>query len=100
MEYKHTISKNSLEKWKSVFNTSLRKKLLLSYINKIDDYIVDVQGYNKKDLVSSVRELNINGNFGILMDLFDLIYSETVFRLKLNIFFVRALNWIKGITLS
>lgn len=84
-EYKN-VSIKSLEKWKITFNTRFRKKLIFDYINSIDDSVLAVQGYDKKEILDEIDSLKVTRR-GFLKDRLDMQYSLLVRILKLNIWF-------------
>ncbi len=98
-EYK-SISTKSLEKWKTTFNTTFRKKLVFDYVNSIDDSIFAVQGYDKKEILDEIENLQVTIR-GSLKDRLDMQYSLLVRILKLNIWFGEGTkNWAIGKYLS
>lgn len=90
-----SISKKSLEKWKDVFNTPIRKMLLISYIKGIDEQIFKNQGYNKKMILDEIRMLKIR-NSRIIKDSFGLLCSYLIRKFKVYIFFGKTSKWSRG----
>ena len=86
-----TIEPDSLDKWKTIFSNNYRKKLILNYIQSLDEETLKIQGYDKDEILSELRNLKIN--YGLcLQDRFDYFYSSLVRHLKLNQFFSKSKN--------
>jgi len=89
-----------LEKWKSTFNTPLRKKYLEKYIKNIDGKVFSIQGYEKKNILVEIEELTVKKK-RYFRDKLDLIYSGLVRVLKPNIWFGMFIKlWAKNRFLS
>lgn len=56
-----SIKRNSDDKWKKTFNTSYRKRLLKKYINNIEEEVLEVQGYDKNEILNNIDNLKIEG---------------------------------------
>lgn len=94
------IETKPLCKWKNTFNTRFRKNYINGYVKSIDKKIFDIQGYNKKEILNDIESLEVD-NKNYLSDKTDLIYSDLVQFLKLNIWFgARVKNWAKNTFLS
>ncbi len=85
------ITDESKKKWKTVFHTNFRKKILFNYINNIDDKTFHVQQYNKKIILNEIKRLETSGSFCV-QDIFDYTYSQLLRYLKLNIIFNKPLG--------
>jgi len=89
------ISSNSLEKWKSTFNTPFRKKVLLNYILSIDKETLKIQGYDKESILDSIDNIEtINKYF--IKDRIDYIYSKLVRYTNANLYFGKKTSaWVQ-----
>lgn len=91
-DYKN-ISIESLDKWKLTFNTTFRKKIVLDYISNIDDAVLLLQGYDKKQIIDEINNLKVTRK-GFIKDRLDIEYSLFIRILKLNIWFRKETkNW-------
>jgi len=79
------ISTASLNKWKDIINTSFRKKIILKFLNNLSDDIFNIQGYNKKNIISEVNELKALRKY-LIKDRFDYLYSQLIQFTKPNIY--------------
>ncbi|KJD34107.1 hypothetical protein PK35_05090 [Tamlana nanhaiensis] len=86
------ISSKSIDKWKKTFNNPVRKRHLLKTINSISSETLNIQGYNKAQLLTEIKSIKVNLK-GIVLDFKDLIFSYLVRRFKLNLFFAKTLKW-------
>lgn len=95
-DYKKLDTK-PLEKWKSVFNTQFRKKVLKKYIQNIDENVFETAGYSKEDILKEINNLEISYN-RFLKDRIDYI----LFHIKKYIkkFNHRRKNWKNSFYLS
>ena len=84
-EYKN-VSANSLGKWKNTFDTSFRKNMIYKYIESIDHEVLNIQGYNKSDILSEIDTLDIK-NSKFIQDRVDKLFSNLVIIFKPNIWF-------------
>lgn len=85
------IIASSENKWKEIFNTFFRKKVLRYYIKKLSDDDLLIQGFEKDQLLKDVKELKIS-RVTIVKDIIDLIYSMLILKLNLNLFFGKKTN--------
>ncbi len=51
------IDPGSLDKWKSVFNNRFRKRILRKYIESIPEQTLQVQGYDKIDILMQIKSV-------------------------------------------
>lgn len=96
----NSISKDSLDNWKTVFNSKIRKTFAFWILKKIADKDLEVQGYNKKKIIEELKTLKSNNNHLIIMDGLDYLNSFLVRKLYLNLFFSKRFRWIKKKYLS
>lgn len=85
------IEAKSLDKWKSVFSNSFRKKIIIKYIQSIDERTFQVQGYNKDELLMEIESMKVASGI-CFRDRIDYYYSTIIRILKLNIFFSKSKN--------
>ena len=83
-----SINIKPMDKWKNIFNTKFRKKVVINYINSIDEQIFQIQGYNKIDILTDVNNLKV-GHAGFFSDRLDYLFSKLVQFFKLNIWFLK-----------
>ena len=94
------MSALSLLKLKKTFNTVLWKEYIKKYIEGIDENIFDIQGYDKKSILSEIKSLDIKNSIAI-QDRFDLLYIDLVQFFKPNIWFGNTTKvWAKNRFLS
>lgn len=67
----NNVSTLTLNKWKKVFNTFYRKRVLLKFIENLDDKVFLIQGYNKEGIINEIKEMKSNGSFNLFKDLYD-----------------------------
>lgn len=84
LEYQK-VSKDSLEKWKSVFNSPYRKKVLLNFIKNMDDDVFKIQGYDKIEIINEIENIDLNGKHNFLKDFLDFNLKK----IKKNVFIKR-----------
>jgi hypothetical protein len=94
------ITKNPLEKWKSVIDNPVRKWYLKRYIKQIDSDILETQGYDKTTILREIESLKINKCRNVPQDTIDLGYAFLVRKCKANIFFGRSTKWARNAHLS
>jgi hypothetical protein len=85
-----------LEKWKKIFNTRFRKRLVRKYIENLSEESLYVQGYNKREILNEIKLLKTNGKYNLFLDIKDYYYMKFVLISKINFFFSKNLKWIKG----
>jgi len=66
------VDSSTLHKWKKVFNTKYRKKIIANYIESIDAQTLSIQGYKKSEILNEIRSLDHEGNFSMFRDLLDI----------------------------
>lgn len=91
-----TIDLHPLKKWKYMFNTKLRKKVITNYIHELSDESLDLQGYKKENLIKDIANIDLSGDFEFLTDVIDLARLKLKLWFKLNIIFAKNLKWTKG----
>lgn len=90
------IETASLDKWKEVFNSGFRKKIIYEFINKLSFQDCIIQGYNKNLILEDLENLNTNGKYSNIKDFIDFNKSKLVKRFKLNLFFSKNMKWTKN----
>lgn len=94
-----SISKDSLSKWTSTFNSKLRKRIAINIINKIDEESLLIQGYNKLQIIKSIKSIKTNKILS-LRDLFDYFQDLIIRKFNLQLFFNEEFKWVKKRYLS
>lgn len=92
----NSIVSSPLEKWKLIFNTNFRKKHLFKSINKINSNLIAIQGYNKKDLLLEIKNLDTDGNYNFVVDSIDLAKNQLIKKFHLNLFFDSKMKWAQN----
>lgn len=95
-----SISVDGLEKWKTTFNSVVRKKFARHILKKIDTDDCTTQGYNRNQIINEVGQLNNKQNTKTFIDLFDYFTSYLVRKKQLNIVFDKNFHWVKRRFLS
>jgi len=75
-EYGNTIQTSVTEKWKKVFNTRFRKRFIAQYISNINDEILDLMGYSKKEILNEIKNLKPNGKHNLMKDIIDIYFLK------------------------
>ncbi|NRB59551.1 MAG: sulfotransferase [Winogradskyella sp.] len=95
ISYKN-ISSQSLMKWQNTLHTFTRKKSALSIINKIDENAMTLQGYDKNEIVSKLKQLKpIFSLKNEIKDLLDYSINSIVRRTQLLLFFGKRFKWVR-----
>lgn len=71
------VSNVTLEKWKKTFNTRYRKRILTSYLKRLDNTILVNLGYDKAELLKELDGLKFDGHYNLIRDLID--YNRSLF---------------------
>ncbi|MCU7835981.1 MAG: sulfotransferase [gamma proteobacterium symbiont of Taylorina sp.] len=82
LEYK-SIDKNPLEKWKKIFNTPFRKRIITKYIDGFDEHSLLIQGYDKKYLLQEIKK-NVVLERNKLIDRFDYFFSYVIQKINIK----------------
>ena len=93
------ISSISIDKWKTVFNSPLRKKIAAWYLESIDDEYYRDLGISKAQIKIELKKVKIK-YFEYPNDYFDLLYCYISMRFKPSLIFSKKFNWTKNIRLS
>ena len=90
-----SISKESLNKWKKVFNNRFRFWFAKKYIKQIDDGFLQEQGLNKQDFLEDLKKSKapLRGSVG---DMCSYIISDLCARYKINLLVSKAHIWLKS----
>jgi len=78
------IDRRPLEKWKYVFNTRFRKKIIKKYVESLSDEVLNIQGYEKQSILAEIdnmKHLKKNN----MQDRLDLLKSRVIQFCKPNI---------------
>lgn len=95
-----TISNKSIDAWKNVFNSSIRKKYAHWLLNEISDEDLKTQGYDKEYIKEEIKGLNSKKNGLILKDCVDYFNNFLTRKFKLNLILAKEFSWIKKKYLS
>ncbi len=90
-----SISNQSIDKWKTVFNSSLRKRFALKLLKEIDTKDLQAQGYNKDEITKEIKALATKNNHLFFRDSIDNFNNFLTRKFKLNLWFSDKFNWIK-----
>lgn len=91
-----SINHKPLHKWKHIFNTNFRKKILHNYINQISDKDIITLGYNKDVLLKDIHELASDGNYSLIKDVLDLFKTKLLLKFHLHFFFSKNKSWMNN----
>lgn len=89
------ISTAGLNNWKSTFNSVLRKQIAIRLLNKLNANNLEVQGYNKKKIISEIKGLDNKKNKIFLKDSFDYLTSHLIRKYNINLFINKNFSWIR-----
>lgn len=95
-----TISNKSIDAWKNVFNSSIRKKYAHWLLGEINDKDLETQGYNKNRIIEEIKGLNSKKNGLFLKDSVDYFNNFLTRKFKLNLILAKEFSWIKKKYLS
>lgn len=70
------IESSTLAKWRNVFNTRYRKKIITKYIETLDEETLNIQGYSKNNILIEIKGLDHNGDYSFLKDFVDVNKSK------------------------
>lgn len=93
------VSRQSMDKWRAVFNSGFRKKVLTNYINKLSEETLAIQGYSKQAILDEVSANPIE-RFTTFEDGYYYCRSGIIKRLHANLYFSRRMAWAKKRHLS
>ncbi|QNK76816.1 sulfotransferase [Winogradskyella sp. PAMC22761] len=96
-----SISSETLYKWKLVFNTRIRKKIIKNYITKnllCED--LKVQGFCKVKILEELNGIDNKGKYNFLKDLFSYIGYKTIIKFNLYLIFSNSTSWMKKTFIS
>lgn len=82
IEYGNKIVSSTTEKWKTVFNTSYRKKILHNYVSSLDKENLRIMGYDKTEILEEINNLNTGGSSSHIRDAID--YNVMRFKNRYN----------------
>lgn len=94
------VETTSIEKWKKIFNTRYRKQIIKKYIENLSSEALDIQGYDKQEILADIQSIRTNGKYSTIRDYIDFQKLRLIMRFKLNIFFSKNLKWAKGYYLN
>ncbi|MBC3845739.1 sulfotransferase [Winogradskyella echinorum] len=96
-----SITPETLSKWKTVFNSNVRKWILRKYIDKsLTDEDLKTQGFDKAQLLLELNQLKTKGKHNAIKDLFSFFIYKTIIRFNLYLFFSKSTSWIKKTFIS
>ena len=93
------ISSISIDKWKTVFNSPLRRKIATRYLETIDEEYYRALGISKAHIKGELKKVKIE-YFKYPKDYFDLVYCYISMRFKPSLIFSKKFNWTKYVRLS
>ena len=91
-----TITDETLHKWKDVFNTRFRKKILKKYIkNNLGEHNLSVQGYDTLEIVNEINALNNKGKYNFFKDRIHYAAYKLIVRFNLYSYMSKDMTWNK-----
>lgn len=91
-----SVNSSTTEKWKKSFNSRFRKKILIKFISEFSEKNLEIQGYDKSNIIKEILELPSNGEHRYFVDLRDYVRLKLIERFKLNLFFGKHLRWTRS----
>ncbi|MGB5706786.1 MAG: sulfotransferase [Arenicellales bacterium] len=92
---KKNIDSDSLMKWKSTFNSPVRKRIIKSYIQSLSGQLLEVQGYKKDSLLEELDKIKGGCNIVCLMDLVQYIAGIFIRKFNVNLVLSRHYRWTR-----
>ena len=93
------VEEKSLDKWKVVFNTRFRQKVLTDYIADIDSSVLLTQGYSKHNILAEINKLDVSYQ-GMAKDLLHIGFYQLAKFLNAHLFFTQTFKWARNKYLS
>lgn len=93
------ISSSSVDKWKAVFNSPLRRQIALWYLGTIDEEYYEALEISRNQLKNELKKIKVK-YFIYKIDYFDLIYFYINARFKPYLFLSKRRSWAKYIRLN
>lgn len=94
------ISDLPLEKWKSVFTTKYRKKIIKDFILRLDQESLEIQGYDKLQIINEINNIQTDGNYNFIRDFINFNRHKLLLKYNLNLWFGKNLQWVRNQYLS
>jgi len=96
----NAIMPKSLDKWKSVFNTAYRKKVLLNYISNIPEGFFNTAGYNKHQITEEIRKNKASIGYRNIQDMADYFMCQLVIKTNIHLLTSDAYRWSKNVYIN
>ena len=93
------ISTQSLEKWKSTFNSPLRKAIARAYLERVDGRYFECLGVDRESILKEIRSAEVKW-LQHPYDCFDLIYFGISALFKPYLFYSEKRKWLKWMRLD
>lgn len=90
-----TISTEGLVKWKKTFDTTLRQRIAYKMVNKISEEAYKVQGYDKQEVLNSIKSLPFKIKFSDFKDILDFNLDKIRRKTNLQLFLGKEFKWVK-----
>ena len=95
-----SLDTGPLNKWKDIFNTNFRKKILMKYIQNIDKDIFETTGYSKEEIIKEINVLK-GSNKHFFRDRIDYIIFHLRRYLKFNLYRSKSdAGWAKELYIT
>lgn len=89
------VDSSPLNKWKELFNTPYRKRIIKRYVDNLNEEALRIQGYDKENILKDIEQIEPKGKYSLIQDFIDYTRMKLVLKFKLNIFFSKNLRWVK-----
>ena len=96
------IDSNSINKWKGTFDTMLRKKIAVQYLEQINDEYFRFLGKSRIELIEELNTIKTSFSHEIKsspLDLYHLMYNKFISKFKPYLIFPKIFkrhHWIKN----
>jgi hypothetical protein len=88
------INNSSKDKWKEVFNTPLRKRIIKKYIRDIDDNYLKLANLTKDGLFQEINQIKVEYKW-LFRDLWDWIQFKLTIKFKLHLLISKSMKYFR-----
>ena len=95
-----SIRPDSLSKWKTVFDTPFRKKLLLNYVKGIPDIFFEVSEYSKNEIIDEIKSIKVHYNLRYFKDVTDYTIANMIIKANLHLIVSKVHKWSRDVYIN
>lgn len=95
-----SIKPDSLTKWKAVFDTPFRRKLLLNYVEGLPDIFFEVSGYNKNEIINEIKSLKVQNKLRSILDVTDYTIAKMIIKTNIHLITSNVHQWSRDIYIN